>query len=91
MKAYVTVYYLFHIFYITLNSESNCAEKEVGRGGRKLVIFDQTDGNIRYWCWGKEGGRQRGPRKIHLLADGLGWGWPSGQISLTVCFVRPAS
>lgn len=45
-----------------------CAGKEVGGDERKLVTFDQTYDSERYWWWGTEGRRQRGPRKIYLLA-----------------------
>lgn len=65
------------------------AGKEGVRGGRKLVIFDQTDGNIRY----DDGeGRPKAERlrEIYLFAVLLRM-LPWGQIPLTSSFAWPAS
>lgn len=65
------------------------AGKEGVRGGRKLVIFDQTDGNIRY----DDGeGRPKAERlrEIYLLAVLLRM-LPWGQIPLASSFARPAN
>lgn len=65
------------------------AGKEGVRGGRKLVIFDQTDGNIRY----DDGeGRPKAERlrEIYLLAVLLRM-LPWGQIPLASSFAWPAN
>ena len=67
IETYLTVYYPVRTICIDIKQRI-CPEMEVGGGGKKLVISDQTDGNKRYWWWGEEDRRQRGPRKIFLLA-----------------------
>lgn len=64
------------------------AGKEGVRGGRKLGIFDQMDGNIRYDD-GEGRPKAERPREIYLLAVLLRMS-PRGQIPLTTSFAWPA-